>query len=383
MLQSSADSFNRHVSLPDANDGVPTPTQIGILRGIAFSLGDLSINEWFKFGVSMPPVAVCLNDYVADSGVNYKFGFYDRIRLIGYTEVVQYLKHFLFEFSGRVFLEFSVTLKYFADYIGAPPNLFALPAKPRFRSWLFGWIVGAQIFRSRAVNCCSIRIGVQNDSEPVCAVSDLCVFAPWQFSEQPFRTYSGIFSNDDFIFWFRPENMIATVLFAIFAFSVSLMSAFWASVKKQTFFVDFFGTAFAANVLLAVVHIATDGACLLLCSLQFDFGRVCGCAGARTKAYFFDLRQKFLGAPFAYLGAGNPSHEIASNKDTLPALSSRCLGDTEHGKVYANHIRLCCVLQQDYCVSYRLDTCSIAHMSNQCNEFPPEQAGEWLGTRRR
>ena len=75
IAQSVDNKIKRHVAFPYSDDGISALSQVAILGAISFLLCYLPIGQWLKSRMSMPVIAVSLDDDIIDSNIDNEFIF--------------------------------------------------------------------------------------------------------------------------------------------------------------------------------------------------------------------------------------------------------------------------------------------------------------------
>lgn len=347
MQQTFSHYLHAHLAFPDANYRESARSQVGILRSVAFLLRYLAVVEWGESRVPMPPLSIGLNNNLVDLSVNYKFWLDDGIRCVFDTKLGKNLKQLLLQLGWFGFLQLLVSSEQFLYNVGAiGPHVFGCLAKPLSCSWLFRWVIRLHILSSSPVHVFFEHAIKQYDAKMIGAVLNLCMRASWQKTKQPCRSNGGVLSPNNSIFVFCPRIAITAVRNAVLLLAIALVPTNRACVKVQAFIFDFLMATFGTRVGLPVILISADGASLLFCAQCLYLRRMGGRAFLGAKSSLTRACRERRCAPFTCFSVRHRT--CTPQKDTLPASSSRCLGDTEHGKVYRNHIRLGCGMQPNY-----------------------------------
>lgn len=157
-----------HVGFPNANDGVATSGEVSVLRYVSGFLFNLPFLERLKPGVTMPPVAVCLNNKIAYLDINDKFGLDQIVRFVSNTEFIKDTKQFLFKLSRLVFLDAPLAFKKLLDNIGAFfPQSLRLRSQSFSRTGFLGRVIFSHVLGSFIVNNAPSRLLCENKIEPV------------------------------------------------------------------------------------------------------------------------------------------------------------------------------------------------------------------------
>ncbi len=135
-------NIERHIRVPDANNAISASGEIGGLGFVSCDLLDLSFPQLTESWVSMPPVAIGLNDKVSDLNIHDEIWFDEKKRFVINTEIVENSKHAFFEFCRVSLLDSALSLKKFFVDVGAIfPKLLGLFAQSFRSAWHLGRIV--------------------------------------------------------------------------------------------------------------------------------------------------------------------------------------------------------------------------------------------------
>lgn len=196
----------RHVALPNADDRKASGFKVGILGIISSLLSFLPFCERLKSRMSMPIIAVRLDDEIPASSIDDELRLDEEIGFVTYTKSVEVRKQRNFQLGGFILLNASVALhKFGMTFLKFSRML--LPIMSDFGTYLrsIHRIVLSHVFAGSIMNKPSSNIGLQYQFENAGPSKNLSVGKPNHFGHFG-STMIGIAGSENIISFFCPDR---------------------------------------------------------------------------------------------------------------------------------------------------------------------------------
>ena len=154
IYEDRSDQIESKIAFPYSVDNISALSKVSISRFVAGLLFFLPFSEWFKTGVSVPPIPISFNDYTAVyHNVNNKFRLNKLVGFVANTKFINIIKQLKFKLARFISLKFPVSSKkFFRKFWALNPKFFHLLAQSFGSARGMGWIVVSHIFSSLRMN---------------------------------------------------------------------------------------------------------------------------------------------------------------------------------------------------------------------------------------
>lgn len=170
LLENDFQQVFTEIGLPNANHRVPAGGEISILSFISGTLLKLPLAQRFKARMAVPPIAVGLDDQVANSNVNDELRLDQKVRLIFDSQIVERCKKTKLQLRRFVSLEPPMAFKQRLNDVRATQGLLS---QSLGRARLMRGVVLSHVFGGLRVDKPVRRLFAQGQLKPVSFVLHL------------------------------------------------------------------------------------------------------------------------------------------------------------------------------------------------------------------